>query len=288
MKSAIVVLIYMLFALGSLTVLAIEPPPTRPAIQWIVIDFPPFLILSGDDIEADIASAQGPFAGMYRELEKALPSYQHRFVRVSFTRAEKLFSGQKGYCTILLQKTPEREKILYFGDELARAFPVGLVVPASTRGMANDQAEVDLKEILQGKFRLGVIQDRAYAPVVDEVLSSNSQATKIVGDRAMGNLFLMLEKKRLDGVLAYYLEMTEYQRNNEGVPPLKFLKIKNAPDYITVWVSCEKSAWGAKTLQDINKAVRDKKVQGQIFQYFMHALPPQMKKNFQELYGPAK
>lgn len=265
---------------------AIEPPPQKPAIQWIVNDFPPFLVLSGEGMMVDISQAKGPFASIYQEIERALPGYSHRFVRVSFTRAEKLFSGQGGYCTVLLQKTKEREKFLIFGDELARAFPVGLVVHTKgTPGIRDDQKDVDLKELLAtGKFRLGVIQSRAYTQQIDDILSHSGHATKIVGDSAMGNLFLMLEKKRVNGVLAYALEKTDYERNNIAVPALKFLNVKNMPNHISVWASCEKSLRGEQILKDLTRAVREKNVKGKIYKYFMQELPPDMKKSYRDLY----
>lgn len=267
---------------------AIERTPSgRPVIHWVASDFPPFLVLPDDSsMNIDINKARGPFAAIYRELVQALPHYEHRFVRVTFRRAEIFFAARKGYCTIQLQKSAERKRFLSFGEELARSFPVGLVIHArGTPGVQAGKKDIELAGLLRRPlFRLGVMEGRSYSQKIDDILSQSRRTARIVGDGAMGNLFLLLEKKRLDGILAYYLEMTDYQKNNEGVPPLRFLKLKEAPDHISVWASCEKTPWGDAVLKEVNQAIRYKNLRKRIQEFILNELPGAMKKDFQRLY----
>lgn len=288
-KGAVFILLFSLLLTGIGPVMAIEPPPALPTIHWIVNDFPPFLVLPAGEQEMDvnIREAKGPFAGIYRELMEAMPRYQHRFIRVSFLRGERLFRSHKGYCTILLQKSPERDEYLYFGDEIARSFPVGLVtLEEAEKNLPKVAGEVDLEALLAaGPFRLGVVQGRSYSQAVDRVLAGSKVATRIVGDRATGNLFLMLEKKRVDGVLAYYLEMADYRKETLAPASVRFTAIKGLPPFISLWPSCERSPWGGQTLKEVSKAVKEKKVKAKIYQFFMQELPPSMRKPFREFYG---
>lgn len=288
-KGAVFLFLIGLLLAGGRPVMAIEPPAALPTINWVVNDFPPFLVLPAGEQEMDvnIHEAKGPFAGIHRELMAAMPRHQHRFVRVSFLRGERLFRSHKGYCTILLQKSPDREQYLHFGEEIARSFPVGLVtLDEGERVPPKGTAEVDLENVLAvGQFRLGVVKGRSYSVALDRLLAKANVATRIVDDKAMGNLFLMLEKKRVDGVLAYYLEMADYRKETLAPSSVRFTPIKGLPPFISLWPSCEKSPWGAQTLKEVGKVVKEKKVKTKIYQFFMQELPPPMHKPFREFYG---
>ncbi|WP_374078569.1 TIGR02285 family protein [Bdellovibrio bacteriovorus] len=270
---------------------AAQPPPTAKVIQWVMTDFPPFLILASQDAEVDIQKAQGPFAEAYRELVRSLPQYEHKFVRASFMRAEKLFSAQKHFCTLLLQETPDRARYLIFGTEVARALPIGLVVPTSSldkvkKFQSNDGVDLEALTHSEG-FRLGVVQGRSYSRKIDPIVDKSQESFKLVSDRAIGGLFSMLEKKRVDGVLAYYLEKLDHDKIKGSSKELTYLSIKQAPPFISVRASCEKSLWGEAMIKEISHVVVEKKIRKKIYDFFLISLPEDMKKKFRDIYqGP--
>lgn len=268
-----------------------QTPPASKVIQWVMTDFPPFLILPSQESEVDIQKAQGPFAEAYRELVRSLPQYEHKFVRASFTRAEKLFASQKHFCTLLLQETQDRARYLIFGTEVARALPIGLVVPtASLESIKKFQSEagVDLEALTHGEgFRLGVVQGRSYSEKIDPIVDKSQESFKLISDRAIGGLFSMLEKKRVGGVLAYYLEKLDHDKIKGSSKELTYLSIKQAPPFISVRASCEKSPWGEATIKEISHIVVEKKIRKKIYDFFLISLPEDMKKKFRDIYQQA-
>nr|BFD58778.1 hypothetical protein CKG001_08850 [Bdellovibrio sp. CKG001] len=268
------------------SIFAAEKPGAE-TIQWAMTDFPPFILLSSDGAKVDIQKSQGPFAEIYRELERSLPQYKHTFVRASFLRAERLFLSGRHFCTLLLQDTPERARYLIFGAEVARALPIGLVMSSTSynRFQQYETSEgMELAKLVQrGEFRLGVVQGRSYSNKIDEVILKAKDSYRHVSDQAVGGLFTMLEKNRLDGVLSYYLEEWNH-RKGQGSNLLKYLPVKEAPPYISVRASCEKTPWGEVTIKEISKVVVEKNVRGRIFDYFQKSLPKEMRGKVREIY----
>lgn len=256
-------------------------------IQWAMTDFPPFILLSSDDANVDIQKSQGPFAEIYRELVRSLPQYKHKFVRASFLRAERLFLSRRHFCTLLLQDTPERARYLIFGAEVARALPIGLVMSSGSYSKFQQYETPQGMELAKlvhvGEFRLGVVQGRSYSNKIDEVILKAKDSYRHVSDQAVGGLFAMLEKNRLDGVLSYYLEEWDHRKGRDSTS-LKYLPVKEAPAYISVRASCEKSTWGEATIKEISKVVVEKNVRSRIYDYFQKSLPKEMRGKVREIY----
>ncbi|UXR65174.1 TIGR02285 family protein [Bdellovibrio bacteriovorus] len=267
-------------------VLAVEKPKTE-TIQWAMTDFPPFILLSSDGANVDIQKSQGPFAEIYRELVRSLPQYEHKFVRASFLRAERLFLSHRHFCTLLLQDTPARSHYLIFGAEVARALPIGLVMSPGSYSKFQQYETADGMELTKlvqaGDFRLGVVQGRSYSNQIDRLIVRAKDSYRHVSDQAVGGLFVMLEKNRLDGVLSYYLEEWDHRKGREA-GALKYLAVKEAPAYISVRASCEKTPWGESTIKEISKVVEEKNVRSRIYDYFQKSLPKEMRGKVREIY----
>jgi uncharacterized protein (TIGR02285 family) len=262
-------------------------PPDEKTIQWLVHDLPPVIVLKSDQLEVDLADARGPVADMYRNLASNLPQYHHRYLRIPFVRAEKLLKEKKQFCTLLLQENKERKEFLNFGEEVAVSIPPGLVLLKSTPTDKYIQQahQVNIKDTLAaGKFRLGIVKGRYYSPLLSEVLAEDKKSFNWVNDGSVANLFSMIGKNRLDGVLAYYFEMAEYEQRHPNTPELQFVTIKEAPDFLIIRASCEKTEWGDKALKAISKVVKEKHFKESAHQYLLSVLPPERRKEYQKIY----
>lgn len=255
MKSALLLLSIGLFY--SSTIFA------KQEINWVLLNFPPLMQLATEhDGEVDINKAQGPMADIQAELVKSLPEYQHRYHMVSFLRAKKLFESEKGYCTILFLKTKEREQYLSFGDTIARTMPPGLVMDKHKLEQVKDSRQgnaLDLQHLLKKTpFQLGVVNGRSFSMAVDRAIASVEKPIfRMVTNEAMGSLFKMLMAQRIDGVLAYNLELAAEQERNPAAADLRFIPLVQERAVISLPVSCERSPWGQKTLGRISKALKD-------------------------------
>lgn len=262
-------------------------PPDEKTIQWLIHDLPPVLVLTSDSLNVDLEKAQGPVAGMYKKLSNSLPQYEHRFLRIPFIRAEKLLREKKQFCTLLLQENEVRRELLSFGAEVAIAPPPGMITLKVTakNHLVWELGQVSLQKTLgSGNFQLGVVKGRFYSPELNPILAGSHKSFNFVSDGSAGNLLSMLAKGRLDGVLGYYFEMTDYEQKHPGSPLLQFSRVKEVPEFTVIRASCEKTAWGEKALSAISKAVKEEKFKEVSHQYLLSVLPPERRKEYQKIY----
>lgn len=235
-------------------------------ISWVLLNFPPLMKLQIDrEGEIDISQAVGPMADLQQELVKALPQYKHLYKVVTYPRAQKLFESHGGYCTIMFLKNIERSQYLHFGETIATATPPGLITHKKNEPLLKISAHdhlVDLEQLLKTQnFQLGVVSGRSFSQRIDSAfVNTKKPVFKMVIHEAMGSLFRMLIAKRVDGVLAYYMELAEEQARNPAASDLRFYQLKQDHKTISLEVACEKSPWGKKTLEHISVAVKDEAV----------------------------
>lgn len=262
-------------------------PPDEKTIQWLIHDLPPVIVLKSDDLIVDLDKAQGPIAEMYKILSQSLPQYNHRFLRIPFVRAEKLLREKKQFCTLLLQENEARQEILTFGEEVAIGLPPGLIALKSTpeNKFPLERRQVSLRKTLaSGQFQLGVVKGRFYSPELEPILAENKRSFNFVSDGSAANLLSMLGKGRLDGVLGFYFEMTEYEKRHPQTPELQFFRVKEVPDFTVIRASCENTPWGAKALKAISKVVREKNFKDMAHKYLLSTLPADRAKEYQKIY----
>ncbi|MNL57472.1 hypothetical protein D3C87_1810390 [compost metagenome] len=80
----------------------------------------------------------------------------------------------------------------------------------------------------------------------------------------MGSLFKMITAQRIDGALAYYLELAEEQARNPASRELAFYPLRQEQEILSLPVSCEKTPWGQRTLRNIARAVKDQAVRAKL------------------------
>jgi uncharacterized protein (TIGR02285 family) len=243
-----------------------DTPLNGESISWVLLNFPPMMKLEIDrEGEMDIGHASGPMAELQKELVKALPQYKHLYKVVTYPRAKKLFESHGGYCTIMFLRNADRSQYLYFGETIATATPPGLVTNKKNEALLKITEQnqfVDLEQLLKKEnFQLGVVSGRSFSPRIDAAfVNTKKPVFKMVIYEAMGSLFKMLNAQRVDGVLAYYMELAEEQERNPAASDLRFYQLKQDHVSISLPVSCEKSPWGKKTLEQISIAVKDEAV----------------------------
>lgn len=265
-------------------------PPTKKTIQWMIHELPPFIYTSSNGAVLSAEQLHGPLGGLFKILANSMPEYDHRFVRFPLLRVTKFLKERKQICSLVLVETAERRQYLYFGEELTAGLPFGLITLQSGSAhkyvLANSSTdEVTLQQTLEKKrFRLGFVNGRYHPPALTPLLQKSPYSYGFHGDGSIGKLFSMLQAKRIDGVLGVYLEMAEFEKNNPGSEKMQFFRIKEAPEFTALRVSCEKTPWGKRAVKDISKLVREKNFRGLTHDYLMAHLPSERRKEYQRIY----
>lgn len=273
---------------SGVTVNASDAVQPEKKISWVLLNFPPMMKLNIDrEGEIEINDAVGPMADLQRELVKALPQFKHQYKVVTYPRAQKLFESHGGYCTIMFLENPERSQYLYFGENIATATPPGLVIHKKNETLlkvSDANRLVDLEQLLKTQnFQLGIVSGRSFSKRIDAVLVETKKPVfKMVIYEAMGSLFKMLSANRVDGVLAYYMELAEEQARNPEANDLRFYQLKQDHKTISLPISCEKSPWGKKTLGNIGVAIRDENVKQKLAVLIKQSLLTELPKHSEE------
>jgi uncharacterized protein (TIGR02285 family) len=264
-------------------------PENERVINWWVNDVPPFIEVKSTNTFVAPSELHGPLAGLYKILAASLPQYEHRFVRVPAMRAMKLAQEKKQFCSLIILENKERRNYLTFGEEISVGLPVGIVTqrhtPAKLSYANVTTNEVDLTRTLAGSdFRLGFVTGRYYNDNVTPLIAKDKKSFGLVSDGSITKLMAMLEAKRLDGVLAVYLEMAEYERSHPEAPKMQFMRLKEIPEFTALRASCDKTAWGEKAIKAISKVVREKNFKEISNSYLLSVLPADRRKEYQKIY----
>lgn len=136
-------------------------------------------------------------------------------LQLTHSRAWELLQQHNNYCALSKIKTADREKFLYFAERPTTVYP-----PLQLLSQRNFGAPpLNLAAIVrQGNLRIGVIKDRHYHPLVDQLLRQYPQQFfQLTGEDAAASLVTMLQKKRLDAIIEFAAIAIETSRQN-GLP----------------------------------------------------------------------
>lgn len=243
-------------------------------INWLVVDFAPYYIINGKNAGA------GRDEGVIKLLEKSMEEYAFNTTFVPASRAiHELSNPQKNYCMLSLYKNEQRKQHIRFSQEFST---VGLSPSiAIHRGLAKqlklDETQlISLQSLLtNNKLTLGISMSRSYGESLDNVISSNHNATIInrPGRDTLMSLTYMLHKRRLDIVLGYPSEHF-YLADGMGLKnELIQLPLLESPDLSFGYIGCSNNEQGAEHIHALNLALQAVKEQPEYHRTMLKWLP---------------
>jgi len=228
----------------------------KPQVRWLVIDFPPFHIVSGPD------RGKGMRDRYLDALRARLPNFDSRVEVSDTTRQVALMQAGQPVCSISMLRTPEREQFMLFSEQpYGLQLPVRLVMAsqsAAALGPVVDDQGVDLARVLAGgMIRLGVLPKRRFGASIDRVIADAAvhYPNTVQVFNANGSLEGLLDligKGRIEATLGYGLEVEQLRQHNAKLGDFAFLPITQAPDLVPTYVACSRNPVGAKVIAEIN------------------------------------
>ncbi len=248
--------IYLLVSVFLLTLGLTGSTQAMDSVTWMEANAPPFFILEGDQ------KGQGYEDVVTDILKENLPEYTHKEIAANLSRHIYSFKAEEKVCNVGLFKTPEREEFLYFSTPSFFTLPTVLVIKKKDYTTFGGSKEILLDNLLkEGKVTLGRAAGRSYGKHVDEVLDRyKGKDTLFVfeGDSLSRNFFKMLQKGRLDGLIAlpeealYLAELLNFRDE------IMTLTIKENQLSYQSWISyvgCSKTEWGKEIIEKINQVL---------------------------------
>ncbi|MCL1979831.1 MAG: TIGR02285 family protein [Proteobacteria bacterium] len=242
-----------MFALICLTLTLAAPARAKDSITWMEAVVPPYLIQDGAFKE------QGYGNVITRIVQAELVEYEHKRIVTNITRHFYQFKQGENVCSIGLFRTPEREAFMYFSIPSFLTLPAVIIIKKESLPRFGNKASVRLAEVLNDKnMMIGLSKDRSYGIDTDTILNKYRGASNILeiaGQELSLNLFKMLMKGRLDGIVGLPDEAL-YQAEQMGIrDQLITLTIEENQTGYDSWLSsvgCSKTPWGKEIIDKIN------------------------------------
>lgn len=227
-------------------------------ITWTVRDMAPFNIMEGP------LKGQGIADVMLGLLQERLPQYRHLNSRVNRARANQMLARDTLTCDPGVLWSKEREQFMHFSIPTLGVVTNGVVIRQELEAQIQPylhDGKIDLAGFLTDpRFRLGVLVERSYGPLIDATLHATPPERLQVhhGNNALGSLLQMQQHGRISALLGYWPEV-RYLAETDGVDVsnLRFYPVQGMPSYLLAYVGCSKTPEGKKAIEAINEVIRD-------------------------------
>ena len=227
-------------------------------LTWLIRDLPPMTILDGPQ------KGQGVIDELLPMLMERLPEYQHKILHVNRARGLQILQTPALTCDPTMLWTAERAKWVVYSRPAFSMVSNGVVVRQDRRDVLAPlvaQQRVDLAALLLDKrARLGVVAERSYGTLIDEMLDQTDAPTRVLhyGNDALGSLLQMQRLGRLEAVLGYWTEI-RYHALRQGIDPLSlaFYPIAGVMPYQRVHIGCSDTPEGHQAIEHINQVLNE-------------------------------
>jgi uncharacterized protein (TIGR02285 family) len=229
----------------------------KETLIWLLRDMPPVTIFSGPQ------QGQGAIEKLMPLLIARMPEYEHMLMHVNRARGMQMLLDNSFTCDPMMLWTAERAKNIIFSIPTYAVRSNGLVVRQDDRHRFDpfiSGGQIDLAALLKsGTIKLGVVAERSYGPVIDEILHSTPEQELSLhyGNDAIGSLLQMERLGRLQALISYWPEAL-YQARQQGMAPqnLEFLPVKGTPKYQFTHIGCSDTPQGHQAMEIINREMR--------------------------------
>jgi len=253
------------------------PAFAKPTVRWAVNDLTPFFIMDGP------YKGQGISDKLTRFFQQKLHEYHHDLEDMTFSRFYALAQRGDLVCNALLLKTDDRQEFLTFSRKMKPAYTHVLV---SNYPMTYPKGGLSIADYIQAPNRKLIVQThRSYGPLLDQLITQGRQDNRVEDfNFPTKQLFIMMEKGRIDHFLDIENSVTYYQALHKG--PGKFYNIPIKEDRLDHFghVACSKTKDGQLLMGKIN-AVLKKHADDPAFRRIIETwIAPENLKRFRSFY----
>ena len=258
---------------------------TKDSISWMEAVAPPFFIHEGnfkgqgyEDLITDI-------------LIKNLPEYEHSHMKANISRHYQQWKQGEKVCALAMYKTPERLEFAYFSIPSVITLPTVLIINKKNFNTFGGTKDVSLADILKShKYVIGRSSNRSYGIEFDTILNTYGNERNIFayeGPELTLNLFKMLLAGRIDalaGLPEEAMYLAETMGIKDRIMTLNILENQGNYNASLTYVACSKTAWGKKTIEDINTVLRRERPTENYRAAYERWLDPSSIAGFRKLY----
>lgn len=257
----------------------------KDTITWLQPDFPPYVIVSGND------KAKGIDNRIVQYVIDHLPDYNHSFKVAGYKRILANLKKEKKAVVAPLFITPERQKYLVYSN-VANYLPLpnGLVINkddlARFEPYMSPRRTIDIEAvILSEQFIIGIASGRSYSGIIDDMIRKYKPSRAFYerhGPDHIG-LLVMLDSKRIHAAFGFPVEV-QYLSKKIGLKNnLIVLQVEKMEPYAPVYFAAPKNQWGQALMTKINKIINQKGVVDRFNEYYEYWLDDDIRKYYRKI-----
>lgn len=253
----------------------------KDSLTWAKLNFPPFHIIEGE------YAGQGIGDEIITLLQENLPEYDHAIEIIPISRLHKLLQEGAQVSNVVLLKTTEREKFMYYSAPSFIMPSHGITLKRKTLERLGNVDKISLEQLLKNQeYRLG-IADRSYGTKLDAILQAHQGQEHIYkrgGEDIYNSLFKMMLSDRIDYLIGYPLEAGFAMKKFGGSGEVINIPLEESDPFIMFYAVCPKTAWGEKLLQQINQILKEHRPTDRYRGFFERWLDENSLERFREAY----
>ena len=220
-------------------------------VDWMVSDFPPAHVLSGDGAGTGILDLE------IRYFSEQMADFTHGTKLTPNIRAWALLKDHDGICIAGAIDLPERRQYALYSRHVAMAVlgPQLLVRRDRIERFAafrNAEGEIDLAALAAApSLRAARTNDRPLGPAIDRF--SNSASGNLAHLPSSTQAVTMLEKGHIDYAFGYANELTYYRSIHPGSTEMTAIPIAGQPRILYTRVACSDGPAGRRAIARIDE-----------------------------------
>lgn len=244
---------------------------TAGPLVWMVADAPPLRI------------ADGPWAGrghadlLHALLRGSLTDQRHAYVTANMRRILNALENGESVLAVDLVPGADSEGRVVFSVPCVVLPPVCLVLRVGDKRTLGVSDSASLREFV-ATHSLGVAARRIYGGEVDEIVRHPRVPGRLVtssGSRLLENQLEMLRLGRLDGVLAYPVEVNYLAGLHGNSDWYRLVSLREAKEAVAGCVAAPRTAWGAAMIRRINSVLLQHRADPELVESLERWLPPE-------------
>ena len=221
-------------------------------ITWMVLDWPPWMIIEGED------KGTGRFNFILRVAQENLPEYDHVEEKMNWARFWHEVEDNNNVCYPFGLKSGNRDEIAYYSAPHTLVLPNAIIIRKDIAKKLGNPSSYSIVELIQDQqFKGYVEKNRSFTKEMDGILKQHegdSNLTRVSSDAK--SLVKMVIAGRIDYTLEYPIVAAYFERENGYSGTLTSIPISEMEPFSYVYMSCTKNEWGKKIIAKWNEALK--------------------------------
>ncbi|WP_420410715.1 TIGR02285 family protein [Roseibium sp.] len=236
-------------------------------VTWAKMDFPPVTITIGEN------AGQGYGDLTRKYFTDRLQEFDHQHLDISISRMVSLMETRDGVCDAAMFKTPDREKVMVFSDQVYWVQANRIIFLSKNRSRFDrhltENETVDLETLAADKTLNGVVvRGRSYSPQIDAAVQRLAEQPHFTEVTDTIQMFKMLERERIDWVAGYAFEANFYFRKLGLSNDFLSFRAEGDAAVIPGYFACSDGPVGRSVVAGINQLITQAGHPPEYLQYY--------------------